>query len=84
VGPHPRYTSRLGRSACGRRFAPSGWYVRSAPTFGTVLLRSALFMTFAGGLWALLPVVARRPLGLGPDGYGLLLGSVGLGAVGGA
>jgi MFS family permease len=59
-------------------------YVRSAPRFATVLARSALFMTFAGGLWALLPAIARGPLRLGPDGYGLLLGSVGLGAVGGA
>jgi MFS family permease len=39
---------------------------------------------FAGALWALLPVVARGPLGLGAGGYGLLLAAVGIGAVLGA
>jgi MFS family permease len=64
--------------AAGARF------VRSSPSLRAVLARAGLFMTFASGLWALLPVVARGPLGLGPDGYGLLLGSVGIGAVAGA
>jgi MFS family permease len=58
-------------------------YVRSAPAYSTVLARSSLFMVFASGLWALLPAVARGPLGLGAGGYGLLLGCVGAGAVGG-
>jgi MFS family permease len=59
-------------------------YIRHAPRFATVLTRSALFMIFASGLWALLPAVARGPLRLGAGGYGLLLGSVGVGAVAGA
>jgi MFS family permease len=59
-------------------------YVRHAPRYATVLARSALFMIFAGGLWALLPAVARGPLRLGATGYGVLLGGVGLGAVAGA
>ncbi|MFL6145069.1 MAG: MFS transporter [Labedaea sp.] len=59
-------------------------YIRHAPRFATVLARSALFMVFASGLWALLPAVARGPLGLGAGGYGLLLGGIGLGAVIGA
>ncbi|MFD7812122.1 MFS transporter [Streptomyces sp. NPDC059785] len=59
-------------------------YVRSAPQFSAVLGRSGLFIVFAGGLWALLPAVARGPLGMSAGGYGLLLGSVGLGAVAGA
>jgi MFS family permease len=59
-------------------------YIRSAPLFATVLARSSLFMLFASGLWALLPAVARNSLHMGPDGYGVLLGSVGIGAVAGA
>jgi MFS family permease len=59
-------------------------YVRSAPRFATVLARSLLFMIFASALWALLPVLARGPLELGPGGYGVLLASIGLGAVYGA
>ncbi|SFK54166.1 MFS transporter [Geodermatophilus ruber] len=56
-------------------------YVRSAPAFSSVLARSAMFMVFASGLWALLPALARGPLDLGPNGYGGLLAAVGLGAV---
>ncbi|MEV4708719.1 MFS transporter [Actinoplanes sp. NPDC049316] len=59
-------------------------YILNAPRFATVLVRSALFMIFASGLWALLPAVARGPLGLGPDGYGVLLAGIGIGAVAGA
>ncbi|HEY0449632.1 MFS transporter [Actinophytocola sp.] len=59
-------------------------YVGSAPRFATVLVRSALFMVFASGLWALLPALARYQLRLDAGGYGLLLASVGLGAVLGA
>ncbi len=59
-------------------------YVRHAPGVRRVLLRTALFVPGAGALWALLPLVARQSLGLGPGGYGLLLGAVGAGAVGGA
>ncbi|MEA2180796.1 MAG: hypothetical protein QOG77_4093 [Solirubrobacteraceae bacterium] len=59
-------------------------YVRSAPAFATVMARTLLFGTFASALWALLPVVARGPLDLGAGGYGVLLASVGAGAVTGA
>jgi MFS family permease len=59
-------------------------YVRHEPELRAVLVRAALFVVFAGALWALLPVVARHDLGLGSGGYGLLLGMVGVGAVLGA
>jgi hypothetical protein len=41
----------------------------------------ALFVGGASALWALLPAVARRELGLEATGYGVLLGSLGVGAV---
>ncbi|MEA2290962.1 MAG: hypothetical protein QOD55_2959, partial [Solirubrobacteraceae bacterium] len=59
-------------------------YARHAPLLRAVFARAALFVVFAGALWALLPVYARDDLGLGSGGYGLLLGAVGLGAVLGA
>jgi MFS family permease len=59
-------------------------YARHAPLLRAVFARAALFVIFAGGLWALLPVYVRGELGLGSDGYGLLLGAVGMGAVLGA
>ncbi|MFI9628076.1 MFS transporter [Streptomyces sp. NPDC052042] len=59
-------------------------YVRNAPRVRRVLGRSLLFVPCAAALWALLPVVARKQLGMGAGGYGVLLGAVGVGAVGGA
>ncbi|MGX1225450.1 MFS transporter [Streptomyces ambofaciens] len=59
-------------------------YVWHAPGVRRVLLRTALFIPGATALWSLLPLVASRSLGLGSDGYGLLLGVMGVGAVGGA
>jgi MFS family permease len=59
-------------------------YVRHAPELRAVLARSGAFILAGSALWALLPVVARFDLGLGPGGYGLLLGCLGAGAVAGA
>jgi MFS family permease len=59
-------------------------YVRHAPGLRAVLMRAAVFIVFAGALWALLPVLARDGLGVGSGGYGLLLGAVGAGAIAGA
>jgi MFS family permease len=59
-------------------------YVRNSPVVRRILLRSALFVVPASVLWALLPLVATRRLGLGAGGFGLLLASVGAGAVFGA
>ena len=59
-------------------------YLRHSPELQTVLLRSGIFIVCASALWALLPQQARRHLGLGSFGYGLLLGFIGLGALVGA
>ena len=59
-------------------------YLRHSPELQTVLIRSGIFVICASALWALLPQQARRHLGLGSFGYGLLLGFIGLGALVGA
>ncbi|GAA2885621.1 MFS transporter [Actinoplanes cyaneus] len=59
-------------------------YVRHAPVVRRILLRAALFLVPGSALWALLPLVASRRLGLGSGGYGVLLAAVGAGAVVGA
>src|SRR5262245_38024444 len=59
-------------------------YVRHTSTIQAVLVRAGSFILCASALWALLPVVARRGLGLNAAGYGLLLGCIGLGGVTGA
>jgi MFS family permease len=49
-----------------------------------MLLRVFLFVLPGAAIWALLPVVADELLGTGFTGFGLLLGSLGAGAVLGA
>ncbi|HEU5153519.1 MAG TPA: MFS transporter [Gemmatimonadales bacterium] len=61
-----------------------GRYVRYSPVTQRILLRLCLFVFPATVLWALLPLIASHRLGLGADGYGLLLAALGGGAVGGA
>ena len=58
-------------------------FVRHSPTVRRLLRRSMVFVVPASSLWALLPLVADRRLGLGSGGYGLLLAALGIGAVGG-
>jgi MFS family permease len=59
-------------------------YVRHSLRLRSVLTRTLSFCLFSSALWALLPVIAHDRLGMGSGGYGLLLGAVGIGAVGGA
>jgi MFS family permease len=70
------------------RFLPGlragGRYVRNAPVVRRILLRAALFLVPGSALWALLPLIATRRLALGSGGYGVLLGALGVGAIGGA
>jgi len=76
--------SSLGPERIGAAVRAGARYARSSPRLRAVLVRTALFLTFASALWALLPVAANRQLDLGSGGYGLLLGAVGIGAVLGA
>ncbi len=75
-------------AAAPERFIPAlragGRYVRYSPVVRRVLLHLGLFIVPASAVWALLPVVATGPLRLGAGGYGLLLGALGAGAIGGA
>lgn len=64
--------------AAGLRYA-----VNSGPLKAT-LVRAGSFFAFASAYWAMLPLIARQVLEGGPTLYGVLLASVGAGAVGGA
>lgn len=59
-------------------------YALHAPSFRSVLVRTLAFVFCGSALWALLPIVARRELGLSAVGYGLMLGCLGVGAICGA
>lgn len=77
--PHP--PSRLpaerlwGGMLSGLRFA---WH---ADAVFAQLVRVMAYTGAGSALWALLPVVAQRQLGLGAAGFGLLMGCMGGGAV---
>ncbi len=70
---HPE--DMLGATISGMR------YVRHAPALQSALVRISTFAIGASALWALLPVVARHELNLAAAGYGIILGSLGFGAV---
>lgn len=56
-------------------------YGRNNPPLRTAMIRAIAFFFFASAYWALLPLVARQQIAGGPELYGILLGSIGVGAV---
>jgi MFS family permease len=81
---NPRRDSALPRERLLGGVAAGLRYVRHAPAMHSLILRSTVFVCCASALWALLPIVARKQLGLGAAGYGFMLGSLGVGSVLGA
>ena len=57
-------------------------YVRHSRPIKAVMIRAGSCFFFASANWALLPVLVRHELRGGPGDYGMVLGAVGLGAVG--
>ena len=83
--PEPRNEERSTPPEGVRSAVAAGMrYARHSPQLRATMVRTAAFVLPASALWALLPVVATRELGLSALGYGVLLGSLGFGAVGGA
>lgn len=59
-------------------------YARSSRPLKATLLRAFAFFVSGSAFWALLPLIVRTVLGGGATLYGVMLGSVGVGAVLGA
>lgn len=57
-------------------------FVSASPAMHAAILRACVFFFFTAAVWALLPLVVRERLGLGPDAFGLMLAAMGLGSVG--
>jgi MFS family permease len=62
----------------GVRYAANSQYLRAT------LIRALAFFPFASAYWALLPLIARTQIAGGPENYGILLGAIGAGAIGGS
>jgi len=73
--PAERLTSAV---RAGLRHVANNEYMRAT------LIRVLGFFPFASAYLALLPLVARHQMGEGPQLYGILLGAIGVGAVGGS
>jgi MFS family permease len=56
-------------------------FARHSQAMRSLVILNISFTVCASALWALIPLVARDQLGLGPGGYGLLYGTFGAGAV---
>lgn len=83
-----RWKRRARRHAVPRETLPGATiaalrYVRYSPTIRAAIFRSGIVMLAASALLALLPLLAHN-VESGPIGYGLLLGSFGLGSLLGA
>jgi MFS family permease len=68
----------IGAMRSGFRFA------RHAPELQAAVIRGFGFFLFASATWALLPLVAKNLVNGGPQAFGILVGSLGAGAVVGA
>ncbi len=79
-----RLPGRLPRESFGSAMWAGIRYVSLSPNLTTVLFRGFLFGLAAIAVLALLPSVASEYVGGGALAYGTLLGSFGLGAIGGA
>ncbi len=79
--PKPHPPSRLpaerlwGGMLAGLRYA---WHAQ--PVFAQ-LVRTTAYSATGSALWALLPVIGQKRIGLGASGFGLLMGCLGVGAV---
>lgn len=56
-------------------------YVQRAKRFQAVLVRGSVHFFCASALMALLPLLAREELGVGPEAFGTLMGAIGVGAI---
>jgi len=66
------------------RLAEGAAYARREPVVGTLLVAVAVFSLFAMNRLTLIPLFADQVLHVGAQGFGFLLGSMGLGALTGA
>ncbi len=57
-------------------------FVAASPAMQSAILRACAFFLPAAAVWGMLPLHVRGQLGLGPEAFGLMLGVMGVSAVG--
>jgi len=82
--PPPKAARRLPAERFASAIGTGIRYARNNRPLRATLLRAVAFFLFASAYWALLPLVARSQIAGGAEVYGLLLGAIGAGALGGA
>jgi MFS family permease len=79
--PRPHLPSRLPAERLWGGMLSALRFVRHSETVLAQMVRTAAYSASGSALWALLPVIAQRQLGLGAAGFGFLIGCLGAGAV---
>src|SRR3954449_4196685 len=80
----PRIETRTTRERFWPALRAGGRYAWHDPAVRTILIRLSVFLLPGSALWALLPLVATRRLGVGRGRYGLMFAALGIGAIAGA
>jgi len=79
--PRPHPPSRLPAERLWGGMLSALRFARHSETVLAQLVRTVAYSASGSALWALLPVIGQRQLGLGATGFGLLMGCLGTGAV---
>ena len=79
--PRPHPPSRLPAERLWGGMLSALRFARHSQTVLAQLVRTVAYSAAGSALWALLPVIGQRQLGLGATGFGLLMGCLGTGAV---
>lgn len=80
----PQGKTRLPAERFGQAILAGLRYARHNLHLRATMIRAAGFFLFTSAYWALLPLVSRQQIAMGPAFYGVLLGVIGAGAVAGA
>ena len=79
--PRPHPPSRLPAERLWGGILSALRFARHSEIILAQLVRTVAYSATGSALWALLPVIGQRQLGLGAEGFGLLMGCLGTGAV---
>jgi hypothetical protein len=79
--PHPHPPSRLPAERLWGGMLSALRFARHSEAVLAQLVRTVAYSSAGSALWALLPVIGQRQLGLGATGVGILTGCLGAGAV---